>query len=81
MFIAPHSTLECKREGWCCRGFSACLNGELVETITGDWMVMRIHTDGVCNYLNRATWRCTIYNSRPLLCARWNCEDCKPIPN
>jgi len=79
MYIAPHSTLHCTKEGQCCRDFPDRVNGEQVETITGDWMTMRIH-NGTCDYFDRTTKRCTIYGNRPLFYARWGCEDCKLIP-
>lgn len=79
MYIAPHSTLGCTRGGQCCCEFDDRLNGVLVETITGDWIVMQIH-DGICDYFDRATKLCTIYSNRPLFCARWGCEDCKLTP-
>ena len=78
MFIAPHSVLGCAKKGQCCRELSDYWNGLMLETITGDWMVMHEH-DGVCDYLDRATGWCAVYDNRPLACARWNCEDCKLI--
>lgn len=80
MFIAPHSILECAKKGQCCRELSDRWNGEVLETITGDWIIMQAHDD-ICDYLDRATGRCTIYDNRPLVCARWSCEDCNLIPD
>lgn len=75
MFTYPHSVLRCSKKGQCCRELADLWNGLMLETITGDWLVMQAHDD-TCDYLDRETGRCTVYANRPVLCAAWPCEDC-----
>lgn len=78
MCPALNSVLRCTKKGQCCRELTDIWNGLMLETITGDWLVMHMKGE-TCEYLDRATGLCTIYDNRPLICARWTCDGCDLI--
>ncbi|MBN2361249.1 MAG: YkgJ family cysteine cluster protein [Deltaproteobacteria bacterium] len=62
----------------CCRLFVPLSLEEMaagLQTQSPLSNLLRQEPDGFCCYLDRATRRCTIWQRRPLVCRRYNCND------